>query len=106
MSASSSGRFISILTFVSLGLAFPTYREAGLRSTRVLYLQNHRHNQGSLLRLLRNIPFQVSADFFFDHAVIGAFFVAGLSQRLDHNVADFVHESVFAAREAARHDLR
>src|SRR5947207_11724212 len=105
MSASSSGRFISILTFASLGLPFPTYREAWLRSARVLYLQYHRHNQRPFLRVLRNVALQVGADLLFDHAIICALFVTGLAQRLDHHLPDFLHEPIFATGEAPSHDF-
>src|SRR6266496_5531009 len=106
MSASISGRFISILTFASLKLIFPTYRQAGLRSTRELNLQNHGHNQRTLLRMLGNKPLQVRSDLLFDNPVIGALFLAGLAQRLDHNLPDFLHEPVLAAGKASRHDFR
>src|SRR6266496_3281385 len=106
MSASISGRFISILTFASLKLIFPTYRQAGLRSTRELNLQNHRHDQRTLLRVLRNVALQVCADLLFDYAIICALFFTGLAQRLDHYLPDLLHETVLAAGKASRHDFR
>ncbi len=40
-----------------------------------LDLQNHRHNQRTLLRLLGNVALQVATNFFFDHAVVGFLFL-------------------------------
>src|SRR3954466_16184375 len=68
--------------------------------------QDYRHDQWPLLRLLRNISLQIGANFFFDHAVIRAFFFARLPECLHNNIADLVHESVFARRKPTSHNLR
>ena len=55
--------------------------------------------------LLGDVAFQVGADFFFDHAVVGLFFFAGVGQGVfDHAFGAF-HEAVFAHVETPRYDF-
>src|SRR3954454_20606694 len=68
--------------------------------------QDDRHDQRTLLCLLRNISLQISTDLFLDHAVIRALFLARLPECLHNNIADLVHKPVFACREPACHYLR
>src|SRR5438874_11347413 len=110
MSASISGRFISMVMSKSSKCDFfPTLTLCWIlvnRPSLDLYLQNHRHDQRSFLRVLGNVALQVCANLLFDYAVIGALFLAGLAQGLDHNLPHFLHEPIFAPGEAARHDFR
>src|SRR5438876_8994855 len=68
-------------------------------------LQDHRHYQRTLLRVLGNVALQVCPNLLFDYAIIGALFLAGLSQSFHHNLPDFLHEPVFTSGASARHDF-
>src|SRR6516225_4801919 len=68
--------------------------------------QNHRHDQRTLLGLLGNISLQISADFFFDHAIVGALLLTGMSQGIDYDLPNLVKKAIFQPRKAAGHDLR
>ena len=60
---------------------------------------------GRLLRLLGDIALQIGADFFFDYAVVGFFFFAGMGKRVFDDALGAFHEAVFAGIEAAGHDF-
>src|SRR5208337_562743 len=68
-------------------------------------LQYHRHNQRPPLRLPRDVALQVSADFLFDHAVVGFLFGAGGVEGLHDDLAGAFDHAVFAECESARHNL-
>src|SRR5438552_11068920 len=68
-------------------------------------LQYYRHDQRPSLCLLRDVALQIRADFFFDHAVVGLFFFAGLFECAHHDLAGAFHQSIFAGVEAAGYDL-
>src|ERR1019366_6164586 len=73
---------------------------------RRLYLQYHRHDQRSSLRLPGDVALQIGADLFFDHAVIGFLFGAGGIEGLHDDLAGALDNAVFSGSEAARHNLR
>src|SRR5579864_5106666 len=71
-----------------------------------LDFENYRHDQRSFLGLLGDVALEVGADFFFDHAVVGLFFLAGMRKRIFDHASRAFHETVLADVEAASHDFR
>src|SRR5271165_3796660 len=79
---------------------------ASLSMTENSNLQYHRHDERSLLRLLRDVAFQVRADFFFDHTVVGLLFLTGRLQGLHHQLSRAFDEAVFTRGKSPGHDFR
>src|SRR5580704_13773152 len=112
MSASISGRFISMVMAATYkSYLFSTLPSGSAlvnteyRNEENLNLQYHRHNQWPPLCLPRDIPLQIGANFFFDHAIVRFLFGAGGIQRLDHDLFDAFDHRIFTRVETARHDL-
>src|SRR5277367_3179505 len=65
-------------------------------ASRRLNLQNHGHDERSFLGLLGDVTFQVGTDLFFDYAVVGLLFFAGMGERIfDHAFGAF-HQAFVA----------
>ena len=76
-------------------LELNSIQRESVKSVAILNLQYHRHDQRPLLRLPRNIAFQVRADLFLDHAVIGFFFFAGVRQRVFNDPPGSIQQAVY-----------